>query len=96
LECANVLVGAQRRGRLDGEQKKVLIERAMALPLLIDREAVSIGEIEWLAEQYGLTAYDAAYLELAIRRSLTLLTLDAKLVAAARAAHHPVETGLSG
>jgi predicted nucleic acid-binding protein len=39
-----------------------------------------------LADLYGLTVYDAAYLELAQRRRLPLATLDAALARAARAA----------
>jgi len=38
-----------------------------------------------LAAQHGLTTYDAAYLELAIRRGLPLATLDVSLARAARA-----------
>ncbi|WP_457661483.1 type II toxin-antitoxin system VapC family toxin [Sinorhizobium medicae] len=43
-----------------------------------------------LATVQGLSAYDAAYLELAIARSLPLATLDRKLAAAARAEKVPV------
>lgn len=92
LECANVLIGAQRRGRLSAAQHRTLVERATALPLLVDREPVALSRISEIAERYALTAYDAAYLELAQRRSLTLLTLDARLAAAARAAGQSVET----
>jgi predicted nucleic acid-binding protein len=39
-----------------------------------------------LGRLYGLTAYDATYLELAMRRAATLATFDRKLAAAARTA----------
>jgi predicted nucleic acid-binding protein len=39
-----------------------------------------------LAEQYGLTSYDASYLELSLRMGLPLATLDTQLHAAARKA----------
>jgi predicted nucleic acid-binding protein len=39
-----------------------------------------------LARTYALTAYDATYLELALRRSAVLATFDRKLAAAARSA----------
>jgi predicted nucleic acid-binding protein len=42
-----------------------------------------------LARAYRLSAYDAAYLELALRRGLPLATLDDKLRAAASAAGVP-------
>ena len=44
------------------------------------------GETAGLARQYGLTVYDAAYLELALRRGATLATTDAALAKAARKA----------
>ena len=48
--------------------------------------------IDRLATVHGLSAYDAAYLELALRRSLTLVSLDARLVAAAKRLGNPVLT----
>jgi len=48
------------------------------------------GSVIKLATVQGLSAYDAAYLELAIARSLPLATLDRKLAAAARAEKVPV------
>ena len=54
----------------------------------MDEESVShiFGEVHRLAVQYGLSGYDAAYLELAVRKSLPLATLDADLQDAAKAA----------
>ena len=59
-----------------------------ALPITID---TAIAERAWtatapLVERYRLTAYDAAYLEVALRLALPLATTDAALVAAARQA----------
>ena len=51
--------------------------------------------IDRLATVHGLSAYDAAYLELALRRSLTPVSLDARLVAAAKRLAHPVLTAPS-
>ena len=45
-----------------------------------------ILRLSGLAEQYTLSAYDAAYLELAQRRGLVLASLDLSLGAAARRA----------
>jgi predicted nucleic acid-binding protein len=39
-----------------------------------------------LMDRFNLTAYDATYLELALRRNLPLATLDKELFAAARQA----------
>jgi predicted nucleic acid-binding protein len=46
--------------------------------------------LDRLASTHGLSAYDAAYLELALRRSLVLVSLDDRLIAAARGLGHPV------
>jgi len=48
-----------------------------------------IGAIVDLAESHGLTVYDALYLDLALRLSLPLATLDRKLAAAAQRAGVP-------
>ena len=61
----------------------------------IDHEAVDFVSLDRLAATQSLSAYDAAYLELALRRSLTLVSLDARLIAAARGLGHPVITAAS-
>ena len=45
-----------------------------------------MGDVRSLADAHGLTAYDAAYLELGVRRHARLATLDGKLPLAARSA----------
>jgi predicted nucleic acid-binding protein len=57
------------------------------LPVLVDAatEAQAWSATINLGRQHGLTEYDAAYLELALRQGLPLATLDAKLEAAATA-----------
>jgi predicted nucleic acid-binding protein len=52
---------------------------ASALRLRIDREPVALTVIDELASCHGLSAYDAAYLELALRRKLPLATVDVAL-----------------
>jgi predicted nucleic acid-binding protein len=47
--------------------------------LRIDREPVSLLAIDELASRHGLSANDAAYLELALRRKLLPATVDAAL-----------------
>lgn len=46
------------------------------------REPVSLLVLDALAAEHGLSAYDACYLELAVRRHLPLATLDLDLLAA--------------
>jgi predicted nucleic acid-binding protein len=87
-EVANGLLVAQRRGRIDAEYRARSLGRLAVLAIACDEES---DRRCWdatvaLAETHGLTAYDAAYLELAHRRRLPLATLDAALARAARAA----------
>jgi predicted nucleic acid-binding protein len=57
------------------------------LPITIDDERPGLfGDEMILSKRHGLSVYDAAYLSLAIRRGLPLVTIDKKLGAAARAA----------
>jgi predicted nucleic acid-binding protein len=77
----------RRRGRVTFEQIAEFIEDLAALPIRLDPP---ISPAEWppilaLAERHRLTAYDAAYLELARRTGLPLATLDADLRKAAEA-----------
>lgn len=86
LEMANVLLIAQRRHRLTAIQRKAALERLSAMQFRVDEEGTrhAFGKTSELAEKYGLTIYDAIYLELAWRRSLALATRDEALKTAAK------------
>ncbi len=79
LEMGNLLLRAQRRRRITGTQRAALASAAAALRLQVDREPVAITTIDELASRFDLSAYDAAYLELALRRGLPLATQDEAL-----------------
>ena len=87
LEVANVLLMAERRHRIVSAERSQALGWFAALPIEIDYEAAhpAWADLPALAVQHRLTAYDAAYLELARRRGLPLATLDQELAAAARA-----------
>ena len=92
LEVLNVLVAAQRRGRITSKERHDRIALLHALPIILD---TNTAEQSWsitnlLAARHGLTLYDAAYLELAQRLNLPLATLDADLRTAANALGVPV------
>ena len=86
LEVGNVLVQAQRRGRITPAQVATGVDFVDSLPIEVDDETDnrSFREVLALAHSASLTTYDAAYLELALRRGLALATQDKALVRAAR------------
>ena len=87
LEMANSLLTAERRGRIGKSQRKAALQALAALPIEVDGETASHAwkAILDLGDAHRLTAYDAAYLELAARRSVPLATFDRELARAARA-----------
>jgi predicted nucleic acid-binding protein len=88
LEVANTLVMGERRGRSTARQAAVFLELLRALPITIDHAGATAAWTETLdlARRFRLSAYDAAYLELAVRQDADLATRDRSLVKAATAA----------
>ena len=86
LEVANVLLQAEKRGRITAADVAIRLELIAELPITTDDETIARAwrEILALARAEGLTTYDATYLELAIRRGLPLVTRDEALIAAAK------------
>ena len=85
LEVANVLLQAEKRGRISPGDLAMRLELIAELPIATDTETATRAwrEILALARTEGLTTYDAAYLELAMRRALPLQTKDGALIGAA-------------
>jgi len=91
LEVANAVLMGERRQRSTEAQAAKWLGYLGSLPIAVDEET---NERAWdellsLGRAHRLSAYDAAYLELALRRGLPLATLDDKLKAAASAAGVP-------
>jgi predicted nucleic acid-binding protein len=87
LEVANSLIVGERRKRSTQAQAASFIKNLAAMPITIDDETnlhVWTTTLN-LARTHNLSAYDAAYLELALRRGLPLASLDEKLNDAAKA-----------
>ncbi len=80
-EIRNALVVNQRRKRLSKGEADVLLDAIQRLKVEIDRDTP--GAIVHLARKRAITIYDAAYLELALRREHLLATLDGDLAGAA-------------
>ena len=87
IEVANVLALAERRRRITPADSAEFIAKLEDVAILVDEETSSraFGRVLDLAREERLTAYDAAYLELAQRRTLPLATLDKDLCAATAA-----------
>ncbi len=93
-EIGNVLIVAKRRRRLTQARISHLAGLYAALPLRTDPapSPTIAGAIQQLALHHDLSAYDAAYLELALRLGAGLASLDEDLVRAARACGVPLFT----
>ncbi len=85
LEMLNAFQVAVRRKRIDTAFRDAALAELEVMAITVDPDT---GDHAWtttlrLSDRFGLTAYDAAYLELARRRALPLATLDRQLCAAA-------------
>ncbi|MBI4208482.1 MAG: type II toxin-antitoxin system VapC family toxin [Deltaproteobacteria bacterium] len=87
-EISNGLTVAQSRKRLAQADISRFIELYAAVPICtdVDLEPDLVWHFSMLAKDYSISAYDAAYLELALRKGIGLATVDRKLATAARRA----------
>ena len=85
-ELANAFTMAHRRRRLTESEAVQLVELYSSLPIQTDAHlnTDAVRRFQALAKEYSLSAYDAAYLELAQRKGIALATLDKRLISAAR------------
>lgn len=85
LEVGNVLLVAERKGRLSRASVVRFLSLLGGLPITVEQETPNrmFNEIISLAREHGLSTYDASYLDLAMRLDLPLATLDASLTEAA-------------
>jgi predicted nucleic acid-binding protein len=91
-ETANVLVQAERRGRISGAASRTFLGLLKDLPISVDQPSTASvwHDTLALARSYRLRSYDAAYLELALRRGLFLASRNKALQAAAGAEGVPL------
>ncbi len=88
-ELRNVLVIAERRRRLTEHRTTEFLSHIARLAIVLEQSSDEAAVLA-LARRHRLTVYDAAYLELAIRKALPLATLDTALMRAARAESVPL------
>ncbi|MDQ3238037.1 MAG: type II toxin-antitoxin system VapC family toxin [Actinomycetota bacterium] len=88
LEIANAILMSERRGRLSAAGAARFTELVSGLTISVERTALlrALGAVMEVGRTHSLISYDAAYLELAMRRGLPLATLDNRLADAARQA----------
>ncbi|TAN40396.1 MAG: PIN domain-containing protein [Nitrospirae bacterium] len=84
LEITNAVIVAERRKRISPPEVRRFVELLEGLTIHEDSLPVvkSVSNILPLAREYGLSAYDTAYLDVAIRHRAPLATLDAGLAKA--------------
>ena len=83
-ELRNLLLAAERRGRIDERHADASMARLRRLPIVCPGDTDD-REVMALARTHRLTAYDACYLALAIREGCALASLDRRLNEAAAA-----------
>jgi predicted nucleic acid-binding protein len=88
LETANALLVLARRGKLTEEERASALNALAGLAVLLDHEMATLafGRLSDLATRHAVTVYDAAYLDLALRRKLPLACNDGPLRTAAKRA----------
>lgn len=86
FEVANSLLVLLRRKKILAEDRDRALGALAQMPLVVDDDGprLALGSISELAHEHGLTVYDAAYLELAMRRKLPLASRDKALCKAAQ------------
>jgi predicted nucleic acid-binding protein len=91
IEVLNGLLVAQRRGVVSLSKATDFLRRLDRLPIRTDDAPVSARKeaVFALAREYGVSAYDAIYLDLSLRIGAALATFDRRLIGARDAAGVP-------
>ena len=89
LEVANALTVGERNRRITPTRTSEFIALIATLPIIVDEQTprLALTTVLDLARSERLSAYDASYLELTMRRGLPLATKDDDLAKAARPYH---------
>lgn len=88
LEAANVITRAEAKNLVTEARSRTFLEMLEGMDIITDGVTFSqaFSDTLHLARRYQLSSYDASYLELALRTSLSLATLDEDLLKAAKRA----------
>jgi predicted nucleic acid-binding protein len=87
-EVLNALLMGEKRKRISKDLVRSFLDDLATLPIVLEQfpARVVFDRIQHLSREHGLTAYDAAYLDLALDSRLPLATLDEDLMRAAKKA----------
>ncbi len=85
-EVLNALLIGEKRKRISTEMTQSFLADLALLPIVLQpfSSEVVFERVQSLGRQHGLTAYDAAYLDLALDSALALATLDDDLIRAGK------------
>ena len=88
IEITNAIIVAERRQRIKPAEIRQFLSLMNGLTVVLESQDLqeSVNNILPVARAHGLSAYDAAYLDVALRHNAPLATLDDRLRAAAKAA----------
>jgi predicted nucleic acid-binding protein len=88
-EILNALLAGERRKRISRQLIQSFLDDLEALPVALEQSppGIVVDRIQSLSRRHALTAYDAAYLDLALDSGLPLATLDEALVRACKSAN---------
>lgn len=86
IEVANVLLMAQKRGRINDNGIFHFFSLLEKLPIIADKTDRTIIDLVMLSQKYQLTSYDGCYLNLCLQYNLPLATMDKKLISALQSA----------
>lgn len=88
-EVVNSLLVGEKRKRISKALTQDFLDDLAKLPILLEQSPAKIvfDRIQNLSREHGLTAYDSAYLDLALDRGLPIATLDADLIRSCKRAH---------
>ncbi len=89
-EVANALMAARRRGRISASDVTRSLQSVSSMGCTRDTQVIDPSVLASAAAEHDVTAYDAAYLLLAIRRGAPLATVDLRLARAAATAGVPL------
>lgn len=95
FEIRNLLIVAERRGRISRRETDRITGNLAVYPIVLDREPSETDVLD-IARRHSLTVYDASYIELARRLGLPLATLDRRMAAAAQDEDVPLVVAVPG